>query len=181
MPSWIVLIIAAILAVAHSPWWSALVVVTALYKANKWWYYRSRPWRRVHFPMMRAYAAVIGAAVGEEERTGKPVDMHEVLTALVSASDPTIQPDEATQIIGREYERCANFYDIDLIESYMLGKNPAADKTLLRTTLEKYRPYFNVDDKGTITRMVIAAVIERQFTKEDRGEYMYEVINNRAN
>jgi len=154
--------------------------IIGLYKIYHWWFYRSRPWRRIHYPVMRTYAAILGAAKGEEESEGKQFNLYEALSELVSAHVPNMSHEDIRKFLDREFERCRTFADIDLVESHMRKEMPHLDNKLIRETLEKYRPYLNPNDRFTMAKMVIAGLIERGYSEKDRGEYMYEVLTNNA-
>lgn len=179
MIGWILLVVFAALSYSYSWWFVIGVAVLGLWKLNRWYYYSSRPWRKVHFPMMRAYAAASGLERGQAEREGREFNLNTALLNLLKMVNPKVSIGHG-ELIRREFERCESFYDEPLIQQYLVEKK-GADKTQIRPLMEKIKNSMHTSDKGLMVRMVIASVIEEQFSPIDRGEYLVEVFSGRAN
>jgi len=179
MIGWGLLIVFAVLAYTSSWWFLLGVAALALWKANRWYYYSSRPWRKVHFPMMRAYAAASGIESAQANREGRAFDVKTALLNLLKMVNPKVSLDYEA-LIQREFERHENFYDGALMQEYLLKrKNLSPDQAA--SMLEKIRELANTPDNGLMVRMVIASVIEDQFSALDRGEYLFQVFSGQAN
>jgi hypothetical protein len=178
MIGWILLAAFAVLSYGYSWWFVVGVVVFGLWKLNRWYYHNSRPWRRVHFPMMRAYAGVSGLEAGEAEREGREFNLNAALLNLLKMVNPKIGIGHE-ELIQREFERCNTFYDESLIREYLTEKK-GLDLTQVSPVLGKIKDAMHTSDKGLMVRMVIASVIEEQFSPLDRGEYMFQVFNGKA-
>jgi len=179
MIGWILLATFAVLSYAYSWWFIFGVVVLGLWKLNRWYYYSSRPWRKVHFPMMRAYAAASGLEAGQAEREGREFNLNAALLNLLKMVNPTISVSHE-ELILREFERCHAFYDELLIQRYLVEKK-GLDPTQVAPVPGKVKESMRTSDKGLMVRMVIASVIEEQFSPQDRGEYMFQVVSGKAN
>ena len=57
------LLVMAIILAFRVPWFWLAVVPLALWRVNQWFLHNSRPWRCIHFSMMRVHAV----AAGEEQ------------------------------------------------------------------------------------------------------------------
>lgn len=178
MIGWGLLVTFAVLSYVYSLWFIVGVIVLALWKLNRWYYYSSRPWRKVHFPMMRAYAAASGIEAGQAEREGREFSLNTALLNLLKMVNPEVRISHEA-LIEREFERREEFYDGPLIQRYLVGKK-GLDPAKATMMLEKIRELVAIPDKGFMVRMVIASVIEEQFSSEDRGEYLFEVFSGEA-
>jgi len=178
MIGWILFAIFAVLSYSYSWWFIFGVVVLALWKLNRWYYYSSRPWRKVHFPMMRAYAADSGLESGQAQREGREFDLNAALLNLLKMVNPEVSISHEA-LIEREFVRCQNFYDESLIQEY-LAKVKGMDQSHVQPILREIKGAMKTSDKGLMVRMVIASIIEEQFSPQDRGEYMFQVINGKA-
>ena len=173
------LIITAALAFIN-PWWLVATILVSLWKLNHWRFYRSRPWRRVHFPAMRLYAGELGFATGRDERDDTMTPYQEILGSLVKTFFPEMPAPDIAAFIEREYDRCRTFADKRLIADYLKKKNPKLDEADLDQSLESFRPHMNPNDRFAISRLIVAGIIEGLYSKEERAEYMFEVLNGRA-
>ena len=178
MIGWILLVSFAALAYAYWWWFLAGTVILALWKVSRWYYYSSRPWKKVHFPMMRAYAGASGLEAGRAESEGRDFDLNAALLDLLRMVNPKAGVSHE-MLIQREFERCNNFYDEPLVQQFLTEKkcvNPDQANLLLG----KIRESMNTSDKGLMVRMVIASIIEEQFSPQDRGEYLFQVFSGNA-
>jgi hypothetical protein len=179
MIGWILLAAFVVLSYTYSLWFIFGAISLVLWKLNRWYYYSSRPWRKVHFPMMRAYAAASGIETGQAEREGRDFNIIATLVNLLEIVNPEVSISHE-ELIRRELLRCQVFYDEPLIRSYLVEKRGWAE-TPISTVLEKMKEKMHLSDKGLLVRMVIASIIEEQFSPQDRGEYLFEVFSGRAN
>lgn len=179
MISWILLIIFAVLSYVYSWWFTIGIAVLGFLKLGHWQHYSSRPWRKVHFPMMLAYASASGLESGQAERDGREFKLNSALLNLLKIVNPKVSIGHE-ELIQREFQRCKAFYDKPLIQQYLMEKK-GIDKTKTDSILEKIGHAMQTSDNGLMVRMVIASVIEEQYSPMDRGEYMFEVISGSAN
>lgn len=179
MIGWILLTAFAGLSFAYSWWFIFGLIAVGLWKMTRWYFYFGRPWRKVHFPMMRVYAAASGLEAGQAEREGREFNLNAALFNFLKMTNPTISVSHE-ELIVREFERCHAFYDEPRIEQYLVEKKEL-NRTQVTTILEKIKESMRTSDKALMVRMVIASVIEEQFSPQDRGEYMFEVFNGKAN
>lgn len=178
MIGWVILAAFAVLSYNYSWWFIFGVVITALWKLSHWHYYSSRPWKKVHFPMMRAYAAAAGIESGMAEREGREFDINAALLNLLKMVNPEVSIAHEA-LIEREFVRCQNFYDESLIKEYLV-KSKGIDQSNAQLILGKIKDSMKASDNGLMVRMVIASIIEEQFSPQDRGEYMFQVISGKA-
>jgi len=175
---WLLLCAFAALTYLYSWWFLLVVVAIALWKLGRWHFYSSRPWKKVHYPMMRAYAAACGFETGRAEREGRSFDVKAALQELLRMVNPKVGLSHAA-LIEREFERYRTFHDAELIQEYLTeSKGVPADKTV--PFMEAVRKSMSTFDNGLIVRMIIASVIEEQFSPRDRGEYLFEVFSGRG-
>ena len=175
---WLFLVIFAALSFFYSWWFLFGVGVVALWKLNRWYFYSSRPWKKVHYPMMRAYAGACGLETARAEREERSFNVKAALQELLRSVNPKLGIGH-NELIERELERCQTFYDEPLIRRHLTeSKGIPADKTA--PFIEAVRKTMSPSDNGLIVRMVIASVIEEQFSPQDRGEYLFEVFSGSA-
>lgn len=86
------------------------------------------------------------------------------------------------QIFEQEQHRLSTDYDIKLISDYLKHKGHSLQniKTTINAIREGRESADEIHTKALIVRMVIAAVIEAQLSKMERGEYMYNVFIGKA-
>lgn len=168
------------LALFVSAWWWIASVVVGLWQVQRWFFHNGRPWRRIHFPMMSAYAAVSGFEHVEAEKNGREFDIKRALHSLVKSVRPDWGFSQTQQFIEREFSRCNSFSDEPLIKQYIQHKNNDMPQESIEKILCIAKEAFNPSDKGFMVRMVIAGIIEDQHGTEQRGEYLFEVVRGKA-
>lgn len=179
MLGWTLLVIFLALSCFYSLWFLFCVAILAIWKLGCWQRYSSRPWRKVHFPMMLAYASASGIEAGNAEREGREFSINNALLNLLRIVNPTTSVSHE-EIILREFDRCRVFYDEPLIQQYLV-ETQGIDKAKIVPVMETIKQSMITSNNGLMVRMVIAAVIEEQFSPQDRGEYMFQVVSGKAN
>ncbi len=179
MFSWLLLLGFIVLAISK-PWWWLGVILIGLYKISRWYYYEGRPWRRIHYPMMRVYAHTAGLETGMANRDGREFDIRNALRALLKSEKSEWSDEHINSIIEREFINCELFRDGDLIRAYIKKKNKDISDEKLNAMMTTAKAQFTTNDKGLMVRLIVAAVIEEQYSQADRGEYLYEVLAGSA-
>lgn len=216
---WILLIAFVLLTYYYSTWFIVGVCALAIWKLNRWYTWSSRPWRKVHFPMMRAYATASGLEAGHAEKEGRDFDIEAALRNLLVVANPKISLSH-DDLIKQVFDRCRTFYDRPLIEAHYiqrgfldrgLDKDQVIDEDEVErsskllmlaeavnvqtldvveksvkpkivrmyhwdTALNEIEQSLKSPSNSVLIRMVIAEVVEEQFSSQDRGEYMFEVF-----
>lgn len=178
MITWLLIAGATALAFVNS-WWLIAVAILSLYKGFRWWFYRSRPWRRVHYPAMRAYAAVAGIEAAVAENEGRDFDVRNALILLLGKIRPDWDQERSSSLVDREIERARSLQDEPLIRK-AIRKNMTASDGEIEILMNKIVKSIDPNDSSWIVRTVIAGLIEDRFSEEDRGEYLMECISGNA-
>ncbi|MBC7341792.1 MAG: hypothetical protein H5U02_05000 [Clostridia bacterium] len=181
MLGWMALVVFILLAVYNSPWWWMAVAPAVLWKAHLWYFYKGRPWRRVHYPAMRAYARACGAETFRAEREGRDFDVRSALVELLRLVRPAWDPGSIDLFIEREFDRCANFTDRGLIEEYIRKRARRVDQGELDAIMRKIASVFDSRKSWLMVRMVVAGLVEEQYGEAHRAEYLVEVLTGNAN
>lgn len=176
---WLLLVVTLILAYGNSWWWIA-VAILALFKGFKWWFYRSRPWRRIHYPAMRAYSAAAGTETAAAENEGRNFNVKNALITLLGLLKPNWDEEQKTLFVNREMERARTYSDEPLIREAFRKSNTKANDRELNELMNTLSNSININDNGWMVRTVIAGLVEDQFGIDDRGEYLRECVSGNA-
>jgi len=85
----LLMVVCAILALAHrSWWWWGVAFFFILDRLDNWQYYYSRPWRKLHFPLMRLYATCAGIEDGFAEIGGRNYDLKRATSIFLKRVHP---------------------------------------------------------------------------------------------
>lgn len=179
MISWILLIIFAVLSYVYSWWFTIGIALLGIWKLGRWQHYSSRPWRKVHFPMMLDYASAAGIEQRQADIDGREFNLNLALLHLLKIINLKVDISHE-ELIQRELQRCEAFYDKQLIQQYLVEKK-GIDKNKTEPILEKIGHLMQACNNGLRVRMIIASVIEEKYSPMDRGEYMFEVMSGGAN
>lgn len=166
----------------YSYWFFSASIVLSLFKLHKWYYYRSRPWRIVHFQMMRTYAKACGIEMNESQNNSREFIFKNAVVLMLDLLNPVKLGLTHEQIFDQEQQRLSTQYDTKLISDYLKSKGHSQED--IDSTISAIRKDIvsadEIHTKELIVRMVVASVIEAQFSKMDRGEYMYNVYIGKA-
>ena len=171
---WIILIGLVALAI-NNPWWWIGVILTAIWIFIQWWFYKGRPWRKVHYPMMRAYAHAAGLENAMAHNEGRVFNIKNALRGLLNMAKPDWTSDDIEALIEQEFNNCETFKDKTLIRDYAKKKHKNLSDDKLNEILTTLKNHYNINNKSMMIHLIIAALIEQQYSQADRGEYLYEV------
>lgn len=177
---WLLLIASAVLVVVHTPWWCLALVPLILWKAWRWTMYKSRPWRRVHFHVMRLYARAAGIERRRSETEGEEFDTERALTTLLATVRPDWNASKIRDFLARELSRCSSFADRSLIRRHIKRVNQVADDAQVDELLDKCAAVFHIGNRGIVVRLAIAGLVEEEYGEGARGEYLFEVLSGKA-
>lgn len=180
MFGWLILVGAIALALFASTWWWAAAIVLGIWRANQWYFYKGQPWRRIHFPLMRAYAGSAAQETVLAEREGRPFDPVRALTALVRSVHNDWGDQEARSYVERQIQRSQQFEDEQLITDEFRRRNRALTAADLVKLQEAVRALLIPPDTATLVRLVIAGLVEERHGSPGRAEYLVEILNGRA-
>lgn len=175
MVGWILLGAAILLALTASSWFWLGVVPLALWRITYFVTYRSRPWRRVHFPLMMLYASAAGAATAQARQRGVEFDVREALVRMASEA-LELDMSAAAAFVEEQLGRGKSFSDAGLVREELLRRHVQRPEEALGAA----RSLLAADDNSTKVRLVIAGVVERRCGTAAKGEYLVEVARGKA-
>ncbi len=91
-------------------WFWIVAVPFALWRINQWFLHSSRPWRRVHFSMMRVHAAAAGREEARAEHEKREWDIQDVLATMVATAHPEWTPPRIAFFIAQELAKMQAFH-----------------------------------------------------------------------
>jgi len=180
MISWFLIIILLLLSTLVSPWFWILVLLLGVWKAGQIYFYKGRPWRRIHYPMMRLYSKVAGMETAHSTRENREFEIDRALFQLLRTMKPNWSDEYIHQYIDDCKIKCEEFSDKSLLTDFLQKKYPSAKKDDITKLLEKSREFFNSSDNGIIIRMAIAGIIEEKYGLKHRAEYLVAVMDGNA-
>jgi len=180
MVVWGLLFIFVFLSVFYSYWFLIVVAILGLWKTLQFWFYKSRPWRRIHYPAMRLYSSIAGYEAGEAENENRMFNFKNALSNFIRALRPDWESDNIESFIDTEFERSKNFEDRKLIKKHILTKKRKISESQIDNNFDEFLSKIDPLDRAWMVRMIIAGIIEDQYGQDDRGEYLYEVIVGNA-
>ena len=176
MVLWGFLIVVVLLAVFYSAWWwiaAALLLISCIAQRA---FYKGRPWRKLHYPLMRIYAAGPAPFEGRmAELEGREFDFRLAASHFVKEVRPNWDEERVSAFIEREINRCEQFSDSGLIADDLRRRDPKIGQSEISEYLEKIRKILNPSNPGVIIRFIIAGFIEEQYGETHRGEYLVEL------
>jgi hypothetical protein len=178
---WALLGAAILLALLHSNWWWILAALLGLWRANQWYFYNGRPWRKIHYPLMRVYAREAGIETNAATREGRSFDIEKASVALVKQLHADWDDRRARAFVQKQISRCETLEDEELIVQEFRRRNPKLGDSDARQVRDLARQLLIPPDNATIIRFIVAAVVEENHGQSQRAEYLAEVLNGKAN
>lgn len=182
---WPLLAVSVVLALSNSFWWIAVGAISFC-RGYYWWRYRSRPWRRIHFPAMLAYASACGYETHNAQNEGREFETRNAITNLIKMLKPDWEHDESLMFMEREFMRAREFLGDPLARESLLKRevkdvfHSELGEIELKAMLHATRDVVKINENFVFVRMAIAGLIEEQFSKKDRDEYLEAIISGHA-
>ncbi len=182
MFTWALIVTTIVLTLAHSWWWLIVTVLLSAFKANKWWYYKSRPWRRIHFPVMRYYAAASGTESVEAQNDGREFNIRNALINLHNSLQPELGnvDADADNFVDVVIEKCKNYSDEKLIRDTFKKRNTELSGNEFNELMSTLNESIIRTNNSWHVCIFIAEIIEQQYGVNDRGEYIVSCIEGDA-
>lgn len=123
MITWSLIVISSTLAFAHSWWWLSVVILLSLFKLRNWYYHKSKPWRRIHFPAMLLYATAAGTESADAQTNNREFEIRNALINLVLLIQKQWSQQTAEVFVGKTMRKSEVYYDEDLIRATFKKRN----------------------------------------------------------
>jgi len=147
----------------------------------------SANWRKLHYPLMCRYASAVGYVRGlSGNKEGKELDVDLVLQCLLQSVFPTVEGKRITnlaqEVLLKEGEKLKNE---EFVKKIFSRKLPELSKQRLPSLTHKITELNkNPTDRATANyikiRLIIAFLIEQKYGQEEKLDYLYAVLTNRA-
>ncbi len=157
-----------------------VAIPLGLVSLSRWYQLKSRPWRRIHFPLMRLHASLAGSEQISSESESRNWSIDNVLRQMVSSCFPDWSHLEVEMFIEEELAKMRVLHDERALKSFMITKYPKTTDEDFRSLLKNAKQKINFDDNGVKTRAVIAGIIERKIGLEHKAEYLYALFTGKA-
>jgi hypothetical protein len=164
----LIFVILALTVRSYFWWWAGACLVLDRIWAS--YYYSSRPWKKVHFPLMRLYARHAGVARGLAQDEDDNAVFRNALTGWIKALHQDWADSEIQTLLDHEERRCENFEDQFLVRNEIVRTNPKWNEARVEDVMLKARKCFDPRDRGFFVRFLIAAFIEEAFGEKHRAE-----------
>jgi hypothetical protein len=177
MMSWFVFVVTALLSFL-SPWWLLLAIPTGAFKLIHWYLYRSRPWKRVHWPFLRLHVASIALEEGRAKREGREFDFPAALAQTLMAWKQELPQSAARQRVEAVLARCVAFPERLELKQYMEAHGYDSGKADDATAwLQKM---YSEGEKWFKVSYLVGMLTEERYGKTAMHEYLVAVIRNEA-
>ncbi len=163
----------------HHWGWALPAFAVTLFLAVRTYFYLGRPWRRVHFPMLRTYAesAAIESSLAESE--GREFANLNALTSVVYHHWKLASRQQAQIFVEKCLKIGVSTDDVNAILAF------ASSRTKNETWLAELRTFLEEansrSDRGLEIKLIVAARIQEKHGFASRIEYLYEIFTGRPN
>jgi len=172
----VVLIVLALQAEEYATWFWIGAAATGYWKVGRLWYLYGTPWRRVHFPFLRHYAAAVGARGGlSGSNSLSDQDVREAIADALRASG---NAEPLQQFITDALQEGYDFKDRGLLRDYL--KQRFTEAGAVDRALEKFAELFREPDNGIKVRLVIAKLVEERYGQRAKGSYLAALCEGKA-
>ena len=146
----------------------------------------SANWRKLHYPLMCRYASVAGYVQGLSEKEGKEFDIDLTLQRLIQSVFPNVEEKIITnlvqEVISKEQQ---DLKDEKFIRKIFKRRLPELDEQNLSSLVHKITE-LNKNPTDTATtnyikiRSIIAFLVEKKYGQEEKSDYLYAVLIDKA-
>lgn len=181
MIGWLLLLGAVGLALQQSPLWWIAVAALGGWKALRWRFYKGRPWRKIHYSMMRTYAASAGQENGLAERDGRSFDVKRALRKMLEASVGE-WPSEKIDACLNAVERSVGDFgeDREILAREIKSRHPKVSDDAVIQVLQRAEEQWRPDNVRLWVELTISEVIRDLYGADQRAEYLYSLLTGEA-
>lgn len=146
----------------------------------------SKPWRRLHFPIMHKYSYFAGYQIGLiEHYNGNDVrhfDVSVSLEHLLQYLYPDLNTSKIKEMIEQAENKLLNFSDREDIKNYLITNKRTIDKNKLDDLLTRTHEEMVITSNynAYLVRYVIADIIEREYSEEEKMKYIHSMFTGDA-
>ena len=135
-------------------------------------------WARLYYPLLIRSQILMAVGTVTAEVRDFDISTNQVLEELVKSVYPTWSKDRVTEFVKEAIRKKESFYDKALLERCLRLKN----KTIKEYTINAFIDNINIevikiDKAGVMLRFLIAEIIEKDHGKEERTEYLYNLLS----
>lgn len=174
---WLTFVVTVLLSFL-SPWWLIAAIPIGLFKLVHWYLYRSRPWKRVHWPFLRLHIASIAHEEGRAKREGRDFDFPGALTQTLMAWKKELPQAAARQRVDACLARCETFPEQQQLKQYMLAHGYTSEKA--DDVIAWLHKMYLEGEKWFKVSYMVGALTEEKYGKNALYEYFVAVVRNEA-
>lgn len=180
--STILLVSSIAAAIFYSSWAWLAAFVLIVWKAHIWFHYKNKPWKRVHYRMMRAQAGALGIEANSSKQEEREFSMQNALVLMLDMIDPVKLSLSNENTVYQAAMYFESGHDLELVRKlYLPNKySPSQADEISNSIAEHLAGASEADEKFFVSCTTIAAIVEAQFSLQDRAEYMFNVFTGRA-
>ena len=175
------IVITICLSIFVSSWWLIVVAIVLFYKYVHYMYHNGRPWRKLHYPIMLEYAKFGGAELQISNALKRDFNIILAIKNAIQSVKPSWSDEKILSAIESSFDRCDSFSDKSMIESHLRKHNPTFDQERMNEKLLLLKSSFTTEDRAMAIRFAIAEIVEKDYGKEARDEYIIEILKGNAN
>jgi len=160
--------------------WLLFGLVT-LFEAGRYYHRLGSPWRKLHFPLMVRYAAIIGYETGRSRIDGSEFSFPEALSNLIKSAYPYIEDVEVDSMIESAEKKMINFSDRIALQELFEKNNPSVGQNKIQELMDKIETTLkNPEEKGLRVRYTIGEIVGRDYGEQERLKYIRAVISGQS-
>jgi hypothetical protein len=177
---WLIVGGLGLLTILMSPWWLIAFIPAFIFRYSKYRVSESRPWRKIHYPVMRLYVRAAGFAATLTNDTDSELDTVEAALILLTRKVLQLNEVDATVFVIEQFNRGTEFSDQELVHRNLIKRGFKENSQDLEDMMSAVGKMLSKDEPSIKVRLVIAGFVLIACTPDDLGEYLVELAMGNA-
>ena len=157
-----------------------LFVFIILGEILRYYHRLASPWRRIHFPLMIRYSAILGYYKGIGKNADE-LNIEQILRTLIKGVYPHMDDNEINLLIKSARDKMINLSDKEILEKIFKENNLNLNYDKFNKLMDKIKLSLNdPKERAWYLKYVIAEIIAKEYGEEERIKYIYSLITGKA-
>ena len=161
-------------------WWGIGLSILLILRTFQWQRYQSRPWKRIHFPLMILWQGAAGFESGRAEKENREYNPDKALEYFVKALHPEMRPGELPLLAEKELAKYKDPQFENLIREKLVLKKAKVSTSNVNEVIENITKNMSNPSLGLKVMLIIAEVVKSDAGDDEYYEYLRAILCGKA-
>ena len=180
MIGWFLVCVLAALTFYLSKWWGIVLAVMLFWQASQWHRYKSRPWRRIHFPAMVLWSGAAGLETSAAQKEGREYNPDIALQHFAKALNSQLSVEDSKRFVEKTFAEYKDLQFENVIRNKLVLSSAKVSPIDAEKVIAHVAVQFKNPELGLRARLIIAEAIKADAGEEEYIEYLRAILTHKA-